>query len=397
MLRPAALLALCAACGWAQTFTSRGFFETRNTAYFQEAPGDSGLFVSEELLRWEPSWKPKPWLRLDASFDARVDTHRQFERDWRVDFADRGLLRPAFSARRLSATLHKGGLSLEIGRQFIRWGATDILNPTDRFAPKDYLNVLDTSFLGVTGARLTWERGSNTVDAVWQPIFTPSRAPLVGNRWVVLPDYLLGVPIRDPGSRFPGGSQTGIRWSHRGHGYESGLCFFDGRDHQPLIGATGRYYPRLRLYGGDLSVPLRWFTVKGEAAFFTSSTPTSDEYVLWVTQIERQTGEWTFVGGYAGQSVTRQRYAPNFSPERGLAETFLGRASYNLDANRSVAFEAAVRQTGAGGYGKAEFSQAVGAHLRLTAAFVLLGGDSKDFLGQYHHNSNFLLVLRYSF
>ena len=69
---------------------------------------------------------------------------------------DRWIQRPALSVRRLSATIHKGKITAEIGRQFIRWGKADILTPTDRFAPKDYLsNVVDSDFLGVVAARLT--------------------------------------------------------------------------------------------------------------------------------------------------------------------------------------------------------------------------------------------------
>ncbi len=75
-------------------------------------------------------------------------------------------------------------MNFEIGRQFIRWGKTDLLNPTDRFAPKDFLNVVNTEFLGVLAARLTYEKGRNTWDAVYVPYFTPSRGPLLNQRWL---------------------------------------------------------------------------------------------------------------------------------------------------------------------------------------------------------------------
>ena len=75
----------------------------------------------------------------------------------------------------------------------------------------------------------------------------------------------------------------------------------------------------------------------------------------------------------------------------------MGRASYTLDPNRSLAFEGAVRQDGNGVYAKAEYSQAHGQHWRTTVAGVLIRGEDEDFLGQYHRNSNATLVLRYSF
>lgn len=407
-VKPAVLLVAAAVAAQGQQFTQRGFFENRNFLYFQDAPNDSANYVGEAMVRWEGAYQPVKWFKMNASFDGRVDTHRQFEREWRLDFRDRDLLRPAFSARRYSLTLTKGGWTFEGGRQFIRWGKADILNPTDRFAPKDFLNVFNTEFLGVIATRLTYERGSETLDFVYQPVFTPSRSPLLNQRWVVLPSDSTQVKILDQGFRFPGRGNAGLRWNHLGSGYEMSLSFYDGYNHLPLLDARlvpalppaalfQRYFAQMRMYGGDAAVPLRWFTLKGEAAYFTSNTPQADEYVQYVIQAERQSGEWSFVGGYAGEYVTERRNPADFAPDRGITKTFLGRASYNIDANRSVAFESAVRQTGDGYYGKAEYSQAFGQHWRLTAALTLIGGEDGNFLGQYRRNKNVLVALRYSF
>src|SRR6202008_634046 len=105
----------------------------------------------------------------------------------RIDWKDRSAQRPAFSLRRFSATYHKGKLTAEFGKQFIRWGKADILNPTDRFAPKDFLEVIQSDFLGVMAARATYEAGANTFDFVYTPRMTPSRSPLGNQRWVLPP------------------------------------------------------------------------------------------------------------------------------------------------------------------------------------------------------------------
>ena len=68
----------------------------------------------------------------------------------------------------------------------------------------------------------------------------------------------------------------------------------------------------------------------------------------------------------------------------------------SLDVNRSIAFETAVRQNGDGGYVKAEYSQARGAHWRANVSGSLLRGEPEDFLGQYRLNSHLTLALRYS-
>lgn len=407
--RRAALLTLVwSAALSAQSFTQRGFFEIRNFAFPQTAPNDSGRLVSEQLLRWEAAWRMNPALQLNAGFDARFDSHRQFERAWRLDWADRRRQRPAISARRLSLLAHKGGLTFEGGRQFIRWGKADILNPTDRLAPKDFLNVLTTDFLGVTAVRGTYERGGETLDIVVQPVFTPSRTPLLNQRWAALPEEAAQFAIREAPVQYPKRAAAGARWNHVGDGYEFSLSFYDGFNHLPVYAASvtllppptivfQRIHPQMRMYGGDAAVPTRWLTLKGEAAYFTSTSPLADNYVLYVIQAERQRGEWLFVGGYAGETVTERRVQIDFAPDRGLAKTFLGRASYNIDSNRSIAFESAVRQNGKGFYGKFEYTQAIGAHWRVTAAANVLRGAREDFLGQYRRNSNLMLVLRYSF
>ncbi|PYQ80952.1 MAG: hypothetical protein DMG03_21185, partial [Acidobacteria bacterium] len=123
----------------------------------------------------------------------------------------------------------------------------------------------------------------------------------------------------------------------------------------------------------------------------------ADEYILYVVQIERQTGEWLLVGGYAGEAVTEPRGSLTFAPDRGLTRSLVGRASYTLDVNRSIAFEGALRQNGDGEYAKLEYSQARGQHWRATLTAVGIGGHADDFLGQYHRNSHFTATVRYSF
>jgi hypothetical protein len=400
---------LVAAALHAQLFEQRGFIEIRSLLYPQTTRNDDANYVGESLLRYEATWRAKPWLKLQAGFDGRFDTHRQFDRGLRLDLEDRRSQRPALSLRRLSAQFHKGDWTVEFGRQFIRWGKTDLLTPTDRFAPKDFLNVAYSDFMAVPAARVTYEHGNDTIDVVLQARFSPSRMPLINQRWVALPRELDGVSIVDGGARFPGGTPAGIRWNHIARGYEYSFMFYEGHNHLPLFtGEVARfvpltlaarsYYPQLRQYGSDFAMPLRWFTVKAEAAYYTSRTRNMDEFVLYVLQLERIAGEWTFVGGYAGEAVTESTgNRLVFAPDRGLAKAFLGRAAYTIDANRSVAFDTAIRQNGKGTLGRLEYSQTFGQHWRATAQISVIRGNEDDFLGQYRRNSSAALIVRYSF
>jgi hypothetical protein len=74
------------------------------------------------------------------------------------------------------------------------------------------------------------------------------------------------------------------------------------------------------------------------------------------------------------------------APDRGLSRAFLGRATYNIDTNRSLAWEAVVRQSGDGLWLKSEYSQAWDS-IWWDCRFTLIRGDPNDFLGQYRQNS----------
>lgn len=391
----------------AQGVSSRGFVEARGFGFPQETPADATRILGDALVREELFLKPSRWMQLAIGADLRASSHDQVEGEWRVDLDDRRVLRPRIALRRLSLGFTTSRISLDLGKQLIRWGRADILSPVDRFAPRDYLNVIDNEFVPVLGARASILAGAETFEIVWLPQMTPSRLPLLGQRWTVMPPEASGFTIEDNGSVFPERSQQGIRWSHAGR-FELGLSFFNGVNHLPDIDVAvdpdlgvvtlTRLYPELRTYGGEASVPTRLFTLKGEAAYFTSPSSTSEEYVLYVIEAERQVGEWLLDAGYAGEVVVTPREGrPSFAAERGMANSIIGRASYTVDPRRSMAVEGAARRNGRGFYIKGEFSQALGQHWRVTLAGVGIGGKDDDFLGQYRRNSHASATLRLSF
>jgi len=400
------VLLLVAVPASAQDFTYRGFGEGQTTVYPQTTPQDDDRLVAEGRFRVEPAYKPFDWLTLTGSFDARIDNLEQVERSWRIDVGDRGILRPALSLRQAAATLRKRTLSVDVGKQFIRWGKADILNPTDRLAPRDFLEVTDDEFLAVSGVRVQYERGPHTIDAAWIPVFTPSRTPLIGRRWVPLPPQALGTTIIELPPDYPQRAQYGARWNALGPGFEMSLSYFDGFNHLPLfqirpvaeqLVELHRTFAAMRMVGGDAAVPLRWFAIKGEFGAMFSTKNEADDVVLYVVQVERQSGELSLVGGYAGEVVLERRLALDFAPDRGLTRAFLGRAGYTLNSTSDVSFEAAVRQNLDGVWLKGQYSEALDGHWRVTVAGVVIGGEPDDFIGQYRRNSHLTATLRYSF
>lgn len=402
------LLMLACTPSWtaAQTFSHRGYAEALCVAHPQPADRDRTRLIADSLVRWEPTIRLGAW-RFDAALDARMDSHEMTQRSAEATFWDRTIRRPALAVSRLSASWARGPLTVEVGKQFIRWGKTDILVPTDRFAPRDYLNVIEPQLLGITAARLTLANSSDSLDIVFSPRLTPSRAPLLDQRWVFTPPSVTGIPLVDAGAAYPDGGQGGVRWNHLGRRLEHSVSVYRGFHHLPWFEGTvvpaplhvevRRRYAPLTSVGADVAVPLAVFTIKAEAAWLRGETPEAGEFGLYVVQLERQSGEWLFIGGYAGEYVTRETTAFRFAPDRGLARAFIGRASLTIDANRSISFEGVVRRNAEGFYGRVEYSHAVSGHWRAILSASGFGGSDDDFLGRYERNSFGRFTIRYSF
>ncbi len=402
-----AALVLCARNSEAQRLQQRGYAELSFTGFPNTAPGDSGRAIGESVLHYHAALRIKPFLVLQGVVVARSDTHRQVEREAHVSYWDRSIRRPALDVQQLSGRYFRGPLTLELGKQMIRWGKTDILNPTDRFAPRDYLVLTESEYLGITAARLTIGRGGKSLDIVCAPRFTPSRIPLLDQRWTVRPAALSGIPLEAAGASYPGGAQLGARWSQTAAAFEYSLSMFHGFNHLPDINidwqaspariTVSRIYPKIRSYGGDFAASLKWFLAKAEAAWIQDLAPNSNDYLLYVVQAERHYREWLFIGGYAGEHIGAGPQRLHFDPDRGLAKSIVARAALTVSATQNLLFELVARQNAKGFYSKLEYSRSFGDHLRATVRFVLLRGTESDFIGQYRGNSFGSFTTRYSF
>jgi hypothetical protein len=382
----------------------RGFFEVGAIGYPQSAPNDPTRGVAGVLARFEPSITLRRGVSLAASFDARTDTHEEVARNWDVTYWDRTIPRPAFAIRRLALTLTRGVVTLEMGKQFVRWGQVDIISPTDRFTPRDYQLPVSTEALGTTAARLTFAGDGNTLELVAAPRLVPSRMPMLAHRWIGL--QAQGIALTDGGAVYPGGPQYGVRYSRLGSKAEFSVSFFQGYNHLPLLvvapsgpaaATVTRHYPAVRSYGADAVVPLSAFALKAESAWIESRDDDTDDYGLYVLQAERQQGEWLLIGGYVGEFVTTDRAAMTFAPDRGLARSLVGRASYTIDANRSLAIESVARTNGDGWYAKADYTHGIGGHWRVTLRVAAIRGALEDYLGQYRRNSFAATETRFSY
>lgn len=395
--------------GWpnaaaAQRFTYRGFVEGGLVVYPRDAPNDDTNIVAHALGRLEPSLRLPLGIFLAASVEARAATHDQVTPV--ASYWDRTLRRPALAVRTLTATFAKGPLTVEIGKQFLRWGQSDIVSPADFFTARDYVVTILSEPLPTTAARLTFVKGEGTLEFVVAPRMTPSRTPLLHQRWIGLDAAVPGVRL-EPGDRdFPTTPQVGLRYRRTGR-LDYSVSVFHGPHHLPLLRVTpdpargvaliSQHYPDVAGAGGDAMAIAPGVTFRGEAAWFHSRSKDADSYGLWVGQLERQQGSWLLIGGYVGEWTGTSRGQRRFTPDRGLARGIIGRASWSRDDGRQLVVETLVRQTRTGGYLKIEYSRPYGPRWRLSVQAIAIAGRDGDFLGQYRLNSLTGTRARYSF
>jgi hypothetical protein len=184
-------------------------------------------------------------------------------------------------------------LDLTIGKQRVRWGTADGLNPTDRFSPYDLSDLTDFT------ARIpTWAVRAECyvtdewrVEGVWTPtahgpLLPPGADGALGKAGGRMPSG--SVPSWEEHFEAPSrrlsNSQYGLKAAGHAAGLDVSLSYFDGFDGIPaaervlLVGKDGASasqtfdghawtaLPRIRVLGGDVATEWRGIGLWGEGA-----------------------------------------------------------------------------------------------------------------------------------
>ncbi|NOX36318.1 MAG: hypothetical protein GXO78_02185 [Calditrichaeota bacterium] len=163
-------------------------------------------------------------------------------------------------------------LDVRIGNQFILWGITDWINPTDNINPWDYLNItaeIEDYRVPVWAARVHVYLGDWTIEGVWVPEFQPHRLPdpegVTIRQFVRLPKL----------SFFQGGTRIALPFRI----INVSLSYYQGYDKWPTYQAP-QFQPRygtnialekkyfwVQIFGADFVTTFGKFALKGEGAY----------------------------------------------------------------------------------------------------------------------------------
>lgn len=200
------------------------------------------------------------------------------------------------------AKLFLDDLDLTIGNQIVAWGSVDVVGPVDVVDPRDLTYpVRDPADqrLATPMIRATFHAPEGvTVDAVVVPVFVPSTLP--DERWqpaTMLPPLPPGmsiVGVAEPAVERPGAELGNVQFGVRATidldvagGADASVVVYRGFRHTPTVSfelvptdAPGAFvvqprldYGRVTVLGGDFSLVLGSYVVRGEAAYGFGDDP----------------------------------------------------------------------------------------------------------------------------
>ncbi len=181
----------------------------------------------------------------------------------------------------LRVNLHPGPVDLSVGKQYVFWGQTDWVNPTDLFTPWDYVNIsseLEDYRIAPWAIRATAYARATSFDLVWVPAPIPHAID-----WSMMSDE--GMSVADPvlPERNIKNGDIGLRIATRFFGIDAAIMGFHGLDKRPgttmdvemdltvmppePIFALVPTYRMMSAVGGDLAWGAGPILLKAEAAY----------------------------------------------------------------------------------------------------------------------------------
>ena len=253
---------------------------------------------------------------------------------------------------------------IRLGKQFIFWGTTDWINPTDNINPWDFVNIaaeIEDYRIAVTAAKAAFYIGENWVlEGVWIPRFSPHKIPLT------FPDSLGPFPAESRQPLLPENkltnSEAAFRAASQLWNIDFSFSYYRGFDKSPSVLITPeydhnflpvrfvfepRYFP-MHVFGMDFVTTFNKFSVKGEGAYFLTDDRrgtnvfVENPHIQYVVGSDYNVNDDLSVNLQFAQTIrlkyTRQeeirRYQnignPNPDPPEKYTQSLTGRVHYRL-------------------------------------------------------------------
>ncbi len=159
---------------------------------------------------------------------------------------------------------HFSSVDLKLGKQFVFWGRTDWVNPTDNITPWDYTNMtaeIEDYRISVTAAKMDWYFGTSSLEFVFVPFFRPNKTGMeITGAKTILPEQK------------PENWQEGVRFSSSVGGLNFSTSYLRGFELFPSVipelNALNIEYKPQQVFGADFDYAIGRFVFKGEGAYY---------------------------------------------------------------------------------------------------------------------------------
>ncbi len=315
---------------------------------------------------------------------------------------------------------------LRLGRQFIFWGKTDWINPTDNINPWDYENItaeIEDYRLPVLAARADIYVGNADLQLIWLPKFEPDRIPMV------IPDTIAGFPVQHLPAALPenkpANSEAGLRLSASAFHVDYSFSYYYGFEKKPtvrlqMIPMQGRFvhsasYARQHVFGFDFVTTFDKLAFKGEAAWFLTGDrdgkdiDAENPYLKYVLGADYnfsdrfslnaqfiQTIRLKYDREYEEQTRRDRHMSLNNVPEQ-YVQSFSGRMQYRWNDFLSLQFVSVMNLKDSDYFVLPIVSYAYADAINLYFGATLFGGPENSPFGRSENSSRAFAELKYSF
>ncbi|MFC1479111.1 DUF1302 family protein [Planctomycetota bacterium] len=214
-------------------------------------------------------------VKYCISFDARFDLVQDTENDFDVEEDEMGIWEGYLN-------YHKKGFNLRIGRQVIRWGKGDEINPTDVFTPENFAEFLNYERAERKEPALMikceYSFEPYRIELIWLPSFVPNTIPESDSDWYpyiyrVYRDSPFPISILDEELPPKDRSQIGaFKFIKSTWDYDFSFSFISHYDQLPFLLPdfsrleVSQIYNRQNTVGGDFETQSGDLVYRGEWA-----------------------------------------------------------------------------------------------------------------------------------
>lgn len=412
-----------------------GFYRNRNYLRFDPL-GDAELEKEINGKRVEDTYELRNDLRVEADLKFRDLISGKVSVDLQLDY---GVDRDDFRGTEETFRLFEGygdikwkSLDARIGRQVIRWGKADEVNPVDNFTPEDFkeyvnLDRADRKLPVLALYPKYFFRPSTSLEGIWIPFFSENLIAESEQDWEFFfrRNYRkrLGFtpfPEKRPGRRFEN-SVWATRLVHQGSLADASLSYAYHFEQNPTYeihrnppfapppvpGTIDTVWTREHSVGTDFEFARNDFGVRGEGVFTTNKPyithDTSDDDF-----VERKHTFQTVIGfdyTYKSDNYINLQYTQDFildheeAMEPRAYESSITWRVWRKFFHEKLKIQSVGRfyLTDLDFYYKFDLTYELAQDLEINTGVMIFEGEEQDIFGQFDKNDQLFLNTKYTF